>query len=955
MDGDMAATGTAAPGPAKKAAGSGTSGAGKLARFPCGPRTKWIVVVFWILVAAGMGPLAGKLGDVQENDAVNWLPGSAESTHVYKTMDGFKNPNEADGVVLLERRSGLTDADRQFAQDIAPKLRSIKGVHADVQGPFESDDHQAIQFTVPFDMGAKGDGWKQLPDFTKDIKALDVPGDGLLLYVTGPAGFNGDFADAFNGTEGAMLIAAMIVVIAILLLTYRSPWLWLLPVLSAGIALSVGMGIVYLFAKHGGLTVTAQAQIILSIVVFGAGTDYALLLVARYREELRKHEDRHEAMAFALHRAGPAVFASGTTVLLSMLCLSFADMNSTASLGPVLAIGIGIGLLVMMSFLPALLVLGGRKMFWPVHPDFGTPDPVERGIWAKIAGYIKLRPRPIWIGTALALGALTFGVTQLSADGLTYKDSFTNVPDSIVGQNALSKHFPSGSGDPVIVLARADKAQDVADALDKVPGVVPGSVKQAPPQGPLAYMEATLTDNPDSTKAKDTIGRVRNALHDVGGAEAITGGSTAVALDTEKASHRDDKVVIPITLAVVLLILMLLLRALVAPLLLLATVILSFGAAFGFSSIIFNHVLGYAGMDGGLPLFSFVFLVALGIDYNIFLMTRIQEETRRVGTREGAVIGLTATGAVITSAGLVLAGTFSVMTAIPMVFLVEMGFVVAFGVLLDTFIVRSVLVTALALDFGRMIWWPHPMSRKDWVPTQPGPADAVDAIEVAPLPALVGVAAAVNAEIAHGVAAPAPISEPVTAVAPVAPVAPPGPVAPPVTPPPPAPPLAANAPVVSPVPAPSPATNGSNGRMGRVTHENLLAGPPATLLPELVEARDLMDAGTDATEVAARFPDYSRAWATLADAAFTRGSVVESYAYARTGYHRGLDALRRNGWRGHGPVPWDHEPNQGFLRSLHGLGRAAAAIGEEAEAQRCFSFLAESSQAAADALAAPRS
>jgi RND superfamily putative drug exporter len=530
-----------------------------------------------------------------------------------------------------------------------------------------------------------------------------------------------------------------------------------------------------------------------------------------------------------------------------------------------------------------------------------------------------------------------------------------------VGQNALSKHFPSGAGDPVIVLARSEKAQEVADALGGVEGIVPGSVKQAPPQGPLAYLEATLTDNPDGSKAKDTIDRVRDRLHDIDGAEAITGGSTAVALDTEKASHRDDKVVIPITLAVVFLILMLLLRALVAPLLLLATVVLSFGAAFGFSSLFFNHVLGYAGMDGGLPLMAFVFLVALGIDYNIFLMTRVQEEARQVGTKQGAVIGLTATGAVITSAGLVLAGTFSVMTALPMVFLVEIGFVVAFGVLLDTFIVRSILVTALALDFGRIVWWPHPMSRKDWPAEQSEP---VAGVEPAPLPALVGVAAAVNAEMAHAtpptavsavgqVPAPSPASEPVTAAETAKPaetgaasgvpsVAPP--VVPPVAP-----------PVVPPVaPPPASVENGSNGRMGRVTHENLLAGPPATLLPELQEARDLMDAGTDATEVAARFPDYSRAWATLADAAFTRGSVVESYAYARTGYHRGLDALRRNGWRGHGPVPWEHEPNQGFLRSLHALGRAAAAIGEEAEAQRCFSFLAESSQAAADALAAPR-
>ncbi len=709
MDGDMSGTGLAG----NTATPSAGSAAGTLARFPCGPKTKYLVVLFWVIMAACMGPLAGKLGDVQENEAVNWLPSSAESTQVYQQMEGFQNPNEAMAVVVYERREGLTDADRERARADAASFADIEGVEANVEGPFESEDGKALQMLVPFDMGDKGNGWEKLPDFVDEVKSFDVQGDGMLVYVTGPAGFNGDFAAAFDGTEGAVLLAALCVVILILLITYRSPILWFLPVVSALVALVIALGIVYLLADGGALTVTAQAQIIASILVFGAGTDYALLLVARYREELRRHEDRHEAMAFALHRAGPAVFASGVTVLLGMLCLSFADMNSISSMGPVLAISIGVGLLVMMTLLPALMVMGGRWMFWPTHPDFNTPDPSEKGIWAKVAAGVSKRPRPIWIGTSVILAALAFGVTQLSATGLAFEDSFTNTQDSVVGQKALEAHFPAGSGDPVVVMANGGKSQEVADVLGNVDGVVPGSVVQAPVQGGLAYIEATLKNPPDSKAAKNTIERVRDAVHEVDEANARVGGSTAVALDTQDASSRDNKVVIPITLAVVLLILMVLLRALVAPLLLLGTVVLSFAAAFGISSIVFTHLLGYEGADAGLPLMGFVFLVALGIDYNIFLMTRVQEEARVLGTRQGAIIGLTATGAVITSAGLVLAGTFAVMTAVPMIFMVEIGFLVAVGVIIDTFIVRSVLVTALALDFDRHIWWPNAMSKKD--------------------------------------------------------------------------------------------------------------------------------------------------------------------------------------------------------------------------------------------------
>ncbi|MGQ0625965.1 MAG: DUF3151 family protein [Sporichthyaceae bacterium] len=934
-------------------------GVGALAKLPCGRVTKWFVVLFWIAAVVVAAPLAGKLGEVQENEAVNWLPSSAESTRVYEISAQFQNPNEAPAVVVYERLSGITDADRALVASHVARFDAIEHVDAPVSGPFPSPDGQALQLVVPYDMGTTGNGWEELPFFVEELMAADVPGDGLLMYITGPAGFNGDLAEAFEGTEGALLLAALGVVVFILLMTYRSPVLWLLPAVSAVIALAVSLGAIYLLADNAGLTVNAQAQVILSILVFGASTDYALLLVARYREELRKFPDRHEAMAHALHRSGPAIVASGVTVLLGMLCLMFAEMNSTASLGPVLAIGIAVGLLVMLTFLPALLVIVGRWIFWPARPGHGMPEVLDRGLWAKVGRVLARRPRRVWIGTTLALGAMAFGLTQLSSDGLTYEESFPNTPPSIVGQQVLNSHFAAGAGDPLIVMARAEASEQVATVLRTVPGLVPESVVSSPPAGGLSYVEATLTDAPDGKAAKDTVERVRSAL-DVVGPDAIVGGSTAVLLDTATASARDNKVVIPITLVVVMVILIVLLRSLLAPLLLLATVLLSFAATLGIAAVTFEHAFGFAGTDSAFPLFAFVFLVALGIDYNIFLMTRVHEESRRIGTRQGALLGLSATGGVITSAGLVLAGTFAVMMAVPIVFLIEIGFVVAVGVLIDTFIVRSVLVTALTLDIGRRIWWPSSMSKADFVTLDQWgePEPVVAASVVAPGQAAPLVAG--SAQAAPLVVAPAP--RPVAA--PGAPVHASGgyvdvtaarlapanghSVG--------APRRAADA---SPDPsaaqrrAAAAARAAQAGKMGPMNiGENLMAGPPATLLPELADAAYQLERGTDPTTVAGAFPEYSRAWAILADGAYAMGRVVESYAYARTGYHRGLDALRRNGWKGHGPVPWEHAPNQGFLRALHALGRAAAEVGESGEAERCATFLRECSPTAAEVLGA---
>jgi RND superfamily putative drug exporter len=415
-------------------------------------------------------------------------------------------------------------------------------------------------------------------------------------------------------------------------------------------------------------------------------------------------------MAFALHRTGPAIFASGATVIAGMLCLVFASMNSTRGLGPVAAVGIAIGLMVMLTLLPALLVIFGRWFFWPVHPTYGSADHTQTGFWAKIGQRIALAPRATWIATSAVLAISVLGVFQLNAVGLQNKDAFYGKPDSVVGEEVLSRHFPAGSGQPVVVIAKADQAAPVRTAMADVEGI--SGVARPVVKGDLAYLAGTLSVAPDSQAAIDTVERVRDAIHQVDGAEAIAGGETATRGDTLKASSDDNKVIIPLILLVILVILMLLLRAVVAPVILIATVVLSFGAASGISALAFRHVFGFAGADSSLPLFVFVFLVALGIDYNIFLMTRVHEEAKKVGTRRGALIGLGATGGVITSAGLVLAGTFAVLATLPVVAFAEIGFAVALGVLIDTMIVRPVLVTALNLDVGRHMWWPSKLARQ---------------------------------------------------------------------------------------------------------------------------------------------------------------------------------------------------------------------------------------------------
>lgn len=699
----------------------------KLAHVVCGRRSKYAVVAFWLVVIVVLGGFGSKIADVEDNQAASWLPGSAESTKALDAQMVFQSPDTLPAVVIYQRDGGLTDADKAKAAADVQTFISLDGTKAKGQtvtidgkviGPIPSTDGESMQIYVPLNLGK--DGWEAAAPIIKDMRSTAGSVDGLTTHVTGPAGSAADSAAAFEGIDGTLLFSTIGVVIIILLFTYRSPILWLFPVLSAGIALFSAQGVIYLLARDAGLTVNAQSAGILTVLVFGAGTDYALLLVARYREELRRHHDRHEAMAEALHRAGPAIFASSGTVILGMLCLLVAEMNSTQGLGPVAAIGVGVGLLAMLTLLPALLVIVGRWVFWPAKPHEGTTDPSASGIWARVGAGIARKPRTVWIGTSLVLAAMALGTLGLNAHGLTTAQGFIGTPDSVKGDTLVQKHFDSDVGSPVAIITSPAKAEVVGAAVKSTEGI--SDVAEPVTQDDVTYIQASLTGQPIGKSAFATIDRVRDAVHEAD-ADGLVGGNTAIQKDIQSASGHDNRVVIPLVLGVVLVILSLLLRAIVAPIILVLTVVLSFGAALGVSALVFEHLFNQTASDTSLPLFVFVFLVALGIDYNIFLMTRVREEALKVGTHKGALIGLSATGGVITSAGLVLAATFAVLGTLPLTFLAQMGFAVSFGVLLDTIVVRSVLVTALNLDLKEKMWWPSTMTRTGPPAVEPARVD----------------------------------------------------------------------------------------------------------------------------------------------------------------------------------------------------------------------------------------
>ncbi|MFW0794269.1 MMPL family transporter [Gordonia sp. CPCC 205515] len=697
-------------------------------------RLRWLIpallLLAWIVIGGLTGPFAGKLASVSTNEASAFLPSSAESTQVNDKLGGFSDTDTVPAIVVAERTSGITPADLDFLSTSTRPLQGTEGFGPAFSPPIPSKDGQAAEMFIPID----AEGQPEPADTVEKLRdALASPPDGLTVKVTGPAGQIADLGEAFAGIDGLLLLVAGSVVILILIVVYRSPILPFVVIISAVFALGLASGAVYLLAKNDILELNGQSQGILFILVFGAATDYALLLVSRFREELTKAPDKYGAIRSAWRATIEPVAASAGTVILGVLCLLFSDLNSNRSLGPVAAIGIVASFLASMTFLPAALALLGGTAFWPLRPkhdDENSTDPgTTHRFWSAIAQRVAARPRVIWIVTLIVLLIGAAFAPTFKSDGIAQTDYFVNTVDSVEGADIQAAHFDAGSGSPTWIIANEAQGTAVLDTVRGVDGVASAELVEdagAPKvvDGEVA-VQATLTDNADSLAAQDTVGRIRDEVHAIEGADAQVGGTTAIDLDTRTTAIHDRNLIIPIVLLVVLLVLMLLLRSIVAPVILLATTVLSFATTLGVAALLFNGPFGFPGADPVVPLFAFVFLVALGIDYNIFLMTRVREEAKVLGTREGMIRGLTATGGVITSAGVVLAATFAALAVIPLLFLVQVAFLVAFGVLVDTLIVRTLLVPALTLDIGKRIWWPSSLSRTD---ADDADADTRDAV-----------------------------------------------------------------------------------------------------------------------------------------------------------------------------------------------------------------------------------
>jgi RND superfamily putative drug exporter len=700
-----------------------------------------ILILAWLAIGYTGGPYFGKISQVSSNDATSYLPASSDATKVQNLEVTFADRKVLPAVVVFVRNGGLTGGDRVFVNGRISAIRGTPGVSTGVSPAIVSKDGKAIQIVVPVKDNTA------LDTTVSDLRAAIAknPPKGLSGYVTGPAGQISDLGGAFAGIDGVLLLVAILAVFVILIIVYRSPLLPILVLLTSLFALCAAIFVIWHLARGGAVALNGQVQGILFILVIGAATDYSLLYVSRYREALRDNARRWDATIAALKGAFPPILASAGTVILGLLCLLLSDLNSNKALGPVGAIGIAFALIAALTMLPALLLVFGRAAFWPLRPRFGSEHPrvggsTVTGLWPRLGHGISQRPRWVWVVCVVLLLAASAGLLQLKASGTPQSAVVEGYSQARDGQTALGKHFPQGSGSPaVIVVSRNDLAAAGRTALatpgvDSVtalttfgylplandgtiePPVAPGHAFGGP--GPAVVpvakdgkvlLQATLTKDPDSVAAQKVVENLRARLAGTGG--AIVGGVTATAIDTNAAAVHDRDLIIPVVLLVILIVLMILLRSILAPALLIGSVVLSFSATLGISALVFNHVFNFVGADPAVPLYGFIFLVALGVDYNIFLMTRVREESLRYGTRDGVIRGLVITGGVITSAGIVLAATFAALGVIPVLFLSQIAFIVGFGVLLDTIVVRSLLVPALSYDIGRKIWWPSKLSR----------------------------------------------------------------------------------------------------------------------------------------------------------------------------------------------------------------------------------------------------
>ena len=680
-----------------------------LGRLVAGRRRRLVVLGLWLLLTLALGPLAGRFEGVQKNEPSSFLPGDAESVAVLEASKDFPSGELTPAVAVFRDPAGLGAEARTAVERKREAIAEagIEGARPPSPVAFSEDGTGAV-FAVPIEAEGDADVLVAAVDGVRGIVEEGLT-PGLEARVTGPAGFSADATRAFEGINSTLLFATAGLVFVLLVLIYRSPVFWVLPLLTVVIAESVVRGMGTLLAEAG-VVINGQTGGILLVLVFGAGTDYALLLTARYREELLLVEDKFEAMRVALRNAGPAIAASAGTVVAALLCLSFASVNSTAGLGPVGAMGVAVTAAAMLTLLPALLLIGGRRAFWPFVPRVGAVPSPDSGFWSRLGRTIDRRRRTAWIATTLALAALALGTLGLD-DDLTTANSFRGSVESVQGQQLLEQSFPAGEGAPTVVLVTDPGLTDAAlEAARSADGVT--RVGQPERGEPGARFDVVLEEDPFDEAAFAAIEPLRRDLRAAVGDAVLVGGATAEEADLRTAVERDTKLLIPLVLLVVLGILVLLLRSVAAPVMLMATVVLSFVAALGGSLLLFEIVADFPGEDPSYPLYAFIFLVALGVDYNIFLMARVREEALALPTREAMLKGLAVTGGVITSAGIVLAGTFSVLAVLPLVALTQLGITVAFGVLLDTLVVRSILVPALTFDLGDRVWWPSALSRR---------------------------------------------------------------------------------------------------------------------------------------------------------------------------------------------------------------------------------------------------
>jgi RND superfamily putative drug exporter len=699
-----------------------------ISKLPAGRRSRWVAIGAWLVLALALAPLQPRLQDEAANENEAFLSRSAESTVVNDLIDDhFTLGDEVTAIVAYTHAGGLTESDQAQIQAEAqslcdshaiPDLKTVVTPYGLSCGEIEGS---LAPETPPAQVSADGDtGLVTVSTTDEDTRAVvrdvatlrrlvpDAAPGRLGAYVTGEAGFTADASEAFEGIDQTLLAITAVLVLALLLATYRSPLLAVAALAVVGIAYMVAAAAVYGLVAAGAVQVTGQATAILIVLMFGAGTDYCLLLVSRYREELRQTDDARAALTRATRRSAPAILSAGATVFVAMLVLGLADYRATRSMGPVLALGIAVMVLAGLTLLPAVLAVAGRRAFWPAGPGTGK----EHGVWHRIGHAVSTRPA---LTAAVVLALLVAGAlgNLPGRGGLAFTDNLRSTPESVGGLELIKREFGPGRAGPVDLIVETSRSPDVLAAMDKLPEVAIVTPVSYDRSKKLMLVELTLAADPFSERARDAVPRLREVARGAAdGGRVLVGGVTAEAYDSARAQRSDAAVIVPLTLLLILLIVAALVRAVVAPLYLVGTVVLSYAFALGASALVFTHVFGQPDSDPALPLFAFIFLVALGADYNIFLISRIREEHRRLDAREAVVAGLRRTGGVITSAGLILAGTFGALMAIPVEGLLQAGFTISLGLLVDAFAIRIFLVPAIAVMLGEASWWPARLSRR---------------------------------------------------------------------------------------------------------------------------------------------------------------------------------------------------------------------------------------------------